>query len=124
MPAYATGFLQSKDRYRNQTQVLSVAREYKARGLPLAMMVIDWCESGQGREGGDAGGEAVAPARHAASCDRARAAAPLVGNSARVQWLPSTALCAHTGLLTCAAPHTTELGGLAGMLACAVTASQ
>ena len=31
-----------KDRYRNQTQLLSVARGYKARKLPISMIVIDW----------------------------------------------------------------------------------
>jgi len=42
MPSYTTGFIQCKDRYRNQTQVLDVARGYKQRGLPISMIVIDW----------------------------------------------------------------------------------
>ena len=42
MPYWATGFIQCKDRYRNQTQLLDVARGYRARGLPIAMIVIDW----------------------------------------------------------------------------------
>eukprot|EP00754_Rhynchopus_humris_P034842 Rhum_TRINITY_DN16441_c0_g1::Rhum_TRINITY_DN16441_c0_g1_i1::g.163192::m.163192/K01811/xylS, yicI; alpha-D-xyloside xylohydrolase len=42
VPYFATGFIQSKDRYRNQTQVMDVAREYKRRNIPVAMMVIDW----------------------------------------------------------------------------------
>ena len=37
MPWYATGFIQSKDRYRNQTQLIQVAAEYKRRKLPVSM---------------------------------------------------------------------------------------
>ena len=42
MPPWATGFIQSKDRYRNQTQLMDVARGYKQRKLPISMIVIDW----------------------------------------------------------------------------------
>ncbi len=42
MPEYATGFWQSKLRYRSQEEVLQIAREYKKRGLPLSVMVIDF----------------------------------------------------------------------------------
>ncbi len=42
MPEYATGFWQSKLRYRSQEEVLQVAREYRRRGLPLSVMVIDF----------------------------------------------------------------------------------
>jgi alpha-D-xyloside xylohydrolase len=43
LPAYATGFIQSKDRYRNASQLLAVAREHVlARGLPLSMIVVDF----------------------------------------------------------------------------------
>jgi alpha-glucosidase (family GH31 glycosyl hydrolase) len=42
MPTWSTGFIQCKDRYRNQTQLLDVARGYKSRGLPISMIVIDW----------------------------------------------------------------------------------
>ncbi|HLV99500.1 MAG TPA: glycoside hydrolase family 31 protein [Ktedonobacterales bacterium] len=41
-PEWAAGFWQSKLRYHTQEEVLSVAREYKRRGLPLAMIVIDF----------------------------------------------------------------------------------
>lgn len=37
MPWYATGFIQSKNRYRNQTQLLEVAWQYKRRKLPISM---------------------------------------------------------------------------------------
>ena len=42
LPLAAQGFIQSKDRYRNQTQVLAIAAEYKARNLPIDMIVIDY----------------------------------------------------------------------------------
>eukprot|EP01061_Rhynchopus_euleeides_P014703 TRINITY_DN25376_c0_g1_i3.p1 TRINITY_DN25376_c0_g1~~TRINITY_DN25376_c0_g1_i3.p1 ORF type:complete len:724 (+),score=302.45 TRINITY_DN25376_c0_g1_i3:176-2347(+) len=42
IPDFATGFIQSKDRYRNQTQVMEVAREYVKRQIPISMIVIDW----------------------------------------------------------------------------------
>jgi alpha-D-xyloside xylohydrolase len=35
-------FFQSKDRYFNQSQLLSVAREYVARGIPISVIVVDW----------------------------------------------------------------------------------
>jgi alpha-D-xyloside xylohydrolase len=41
-PEWAAGFWQSKLRYRTQEELLSVAREYKRRGLPLAVIVIDF----------------------------------------------------------------------------------
>lgn len=41
-PWYSTGFIQCKDRYRNQSQVLDVARGYVTRGLPISVIVIDW----------------------------------------------------------------------------------
>lgn len=42
MPDYAMGFWQSKLRYQTPDEVLSVAREYKKRGLPLSVIVIDY----------------------------------------------------------------------------------
>lgn len=42
MPAFATGFWQCKLRYRTQEELLEVAREYKRRGLPLSVIVIDF----------------------------------------------------------------------------------
>lgn len=41
-PAWAAGFWQSKLRYRNQAEVLGVARKYHERGLPLAVIVVDF----------------------------------------------------------------------------------
>lgn len=42
MPEYGLGFWQCKLRYYNQEQVLRIAREYKRRGIPLDVLVIDY----------------------------------------------------------------------------------
>lgn len=42
MPAYAMGFWQCKLRYQTQEELLEVAREYKRRGLPISVIVIDF----------------------------------------------------------------------------------
>jgi alpha-D-xyloside xylohydrolase len=42
LPFWATGFWQCKNRYRNQSQVLDVARGYVKRGLPISVIVIDY----------------------------------------------------------------------------------
>ncbi len=42
MPEYATGFWQSKLRYYSQEDLLSVAREYKKRKLPISVIVADF----------------------------------------------------------------------------------
>ena len=49
MPEYGMGFWQCKLRYRTQEELLSVAREYKRRGIPLDVIVIDffhWTKQG------------------------------------------------------------------------------
>jgi alpha-D-xyloside xylohydrolase len=50
MPEYGLGFWQCKLRYQTQDELLSVAREYKSRGLPLDLIVIDffhWPKQGE-----------------------------------------------------------------------------
>lgn len=42
MPDFALGLWQSKLRYRTQDELLSVAREYQRRGIPLAVIVADF----------------------------------------------------------------------------------
>ncbi len=42
MPQNAMGFWQCKLRYRTQEELLEVAREYKKRGLPLDVIVVDF----------------------------------------------------------------------------------
>lgn len=50
LPQWASGFWQSKLRYRDQEELLDVAREYKRRGLPLSVIVCDyfhWTRQGE-----------------------------------------------------------------------------
>jgi len=42
MPEFAMGFWQGKLRYRTQEELLSVAREYRKRGLPISVIVCDF----------------------------------------------------------------------------------
>ena len=42
MPEYGLGYWQCKLRYRNQEEVLAVAREHKRRGLPMDAIVVDF----------------------------------------------------------------------------------
>ena len=41
-PEFAAGFWQCKLRYRNQEELLEIAREYKRRNLPISVIVIDF----------------------------------------------------------------------------------
>lgn len=50
MPEYGLGFWQCKLRYQTQEELLGVAREYRRRGLPLDVIVIDffhWTKQGE-----------------------------------------------------------------------------
>ncbi len=52
MPDFAMGFWQSKLRYQTQEELLNVAREYKRRGLPISVIVVDffhWTDHGDWR---------------------------------------------------------------------------
>lgn len=52
MPEYGLGFWQCKLRYQTQEELLSVAREYKKRDLPLDLIVVDffhWPKQGDWR---------------------------------------------------------------------------
>ncbi len=42
MPEYGLGYWQCKLRYRNQEEILEVAREHKRRGLPMDAIVVDF----------------------------------------------------------------------------------
>jgi alpha-D-xyloside xylohydrolase len=42
MPEYGMGFWQCKLRYQTQEELLEVAREYKRRGVPISVIVIDY----------------------------------------------------------------------------------
>lgn len=50
LPEWAAGFWQSKLRYQSQEELLGVAREYKRRGLPISVIVVDyfhWTQQGE-----------------------------------------------------------------------------
>lgn len=52
LPEFASGFWQSKLRYRTQDELVNIARGYKSRGLPLSVIVIDffhWTKYGDWR---------------------------------------------------------------------------
>ena len=42
LPKWAFGFIQSKERYVSQTELIDVVQEYRERGLPLDCIVQDW----------------------------------------------------------------------------------
>jgi alpha-D-xyloside xylohydrolase len=42
LPRWAFGYIQSKERYKTQAELLEVAAEYRRRGLPLDVIVQDW----------------------------------------------------------------------------------
>ena len=42
LPKWAYGYWQSKERYKNQQEVLDIARGYRERNLPLDLVVQDW----------------------------------------------------------------------------------
>lgn len=41
-PRWSFGYCQSKERYQTADEVLSVLREYRARKIPLDLMILDW----------------------------------------------------------------------------------
>ena len=41
-PKWAFGYIQSKERYKTQDELIAVVKEYRARGLPLDGVVLDW----------------------------------------------------------------------------------
>ncbi|MDP4223386.1 MAG: glycoside hydrolase family 31 protein [Bacteroidota bacterium] len=42
MPKWALGFWQSRERYKSQTELLDVVREYRKRNIPIDNIVLDW----------------------------------------------------------------------------------
>ena len=42
LPKWAFGYIQSKERYENQDELIAVAREYRERGVGLDCVVQDW----------------------------------------------------------------------------------
>lgn len=42
VPKWAMGFWQSRERYRNQNELVDVVKEYRKRHIPLDNIVLDW----------------------------------------------------------------------------------
>jgi alpha-D-xyloside xylohydrolase len=42
MPKWALGYWQSRERYKSQTELLNVVKEYRKRNIPLDNIVLDW----------------------------------------------------------------------------------
>lgn len=42
VPKWAMGFWQSRERYRNQDELINVVKEYRKRQIPLDNIVLDW----------------------------------------------------------------------------------
>lgn len=42
LPKWALGLMQCKNRYKNQKQLLQVARRYRELGIPVDVLIIDW----------------------------------------------------------------------------------
>ena len=41
-PDYALGYVQSQERYETQEEILATVAEFKKRGIPLSLIVLDW----------------------------------------------------------------------------------
>ncbi len=41
-PRWAYGYIQSKERYQSQQEILDIAREYRERRIPMDAVVLDW----------------------------------------------------------------------------------
>lgn len=42
MPLWSYGFMQSKERYKSQDEVVSVVKKYRELGIPLDCIIQDW----------------------------------------------------------------------------------
>ena len=42
LPKWAFGYVQSKERYKTQKELLEVVEEYRERKIPLDVIVLDW----------------------------------------------------------------------------------
>lgn len=51
LPRWAFGYLQSRERYRNQQELLDTAAEFKRRGIPLSCLIQDWMTWDEGKWG-------------------------------------------------------------------------
>ena len=68
-PKWAFGYLQSKERYTTQQELLDIAKEYRARKIPLDAMVQDWRSWPDGQWGQKSVDAARFPNLHAATLE-------------------------------------------------------
>ena len=50
-PDWALGYIQSQERYERQEEILSVAKEFKKRNIPVSALVLDWLSWEEGMWG-------------------------------------------------------------------------
>jgi alpha-D-xyloside xylohydrolase len=51
LPKWAYGYMQSKERYKTQDEVLETARKFRELGIPLSCIIQDWSTWGKGMWG-------------------------------------------------------------------------
>lgn len=51
LPRWAYGYVQSRERYRSQQEILDVAAEFGKRDIPVSCLVQDWMTWGEGKWG-------------------------------------------------------------------------
>ncbi len=51
LPLWAYGYIQSRERYKTQEQVLEIAEEFKKRKIPVSCLVQDWMTWEEGKWG-------------------------------------------------------------------------
>lgn len=51
LPKWAFGYVQSKERYKTQQEILETAEEFKKRGIPVGCIVLDWLSWEDGKWG-------------------------------------------------------------------------
>lgn len=42
LPRWAFGYMQCKERYKTQKELLEIVQEYRARGIPIDTVILDW----------------------------------------------------------------------------------
>jgi alpha-D-xyloside xylohydrolase len=78
-PKWAFGYLQSKERYTTQQELLDIAAEYRKRKIPLDAVVQDWCSWPEGQWGQKSADKARYP-------DLKNAAEKLHGMGCHLMW--------------------------------------
>lgn len=51
LPKWAFGYIQSKERYKTQQEILATAAEFKKRKIPVSCLVLDWHSWEEGKWG-------------------------------------------------------------------------